>query len=102
MFDARDPTDYAVELGGRLRALRLQRNVTQAHVARHAGISRPTLSALESSGKATLVTLARVMYFFGREGELEELLRPDPPSTQDEAVAPKTRRRARQQRSLWH
>lgn len=95
MFDQKTPEQYATAVGSRLRALRLQRNITQAALARDAGISRPTLGALEGSGKATLETLARVMYALGREGELEALLRADPPSTLEEIASPRRRQRAR-------
>ena len=89
------PTDHARELGARLRALRLQRNQTQERVARQAGISRPTLAALESRGKGSLENLARVMFVLGRERELDSLLEPDPPSTLTELTTSRKRQRAR-------
>jgi len=88
-------TERAGRLGTRLRELRLQRNVTQTALAERAGISRPTLAALERNGRGTIETLAAVMYALGREGELDALLRPDPPSTLDEVTAPQKRQRAR-------
>lgn len=94
MFDAKNPADYAAEVGVRLQALRLQRNITQAELARRAGISRPTLSALENGGKGSLVTLAHVMFVLAREQELDQLLQPDPPSTLEETTSKKTRKRA--------
>ena len=54
MVNARDLTDAAVltELGSRLARLRLQRNLTQAQLAREAGIRllelTPTDDSLES------------------------------------------------------
>ncbi|MCK6572752.1 helix-turn-helix domain-containing protein [Myxococcota bacterium] len=98
MFSIMTPDDYAAALGTRLRALRLQRNEAQAALAARAGVSTPTLAALEA-GRGTLQTLARVMYALGREGELDGLLPPDPPSTLEEVIAPPVRRRARRGRS---
>ncbi len=96
MFNIKSPPEYAAELGARLRALRLQRNITQARLAEQAGISRPTLAALERRGSASLRTLAHLMYALGREAELETLLAPDPPSTLTEATgADRPRQRAR-------
>lgn len=95
MFDVKTPADYAAALGGRLRALRLQRNVTLAGLASQAGVSAPTLAALERRGQGTLVTLAQVMYALGREGELDALLAADPPSILEEVTAPRRRERAR-------
>ena len=98
MFSIMTPDEHATALGARLRALRLQRNEAQAALAARVGVSTPTLAALEA-GRGTLQTLARVLYALGREGELDGLLPPDPPSTLDEVVAPPSRRRARRGRS---
>jgi len=87
--------ERSARLGRRLRELRLQRNVTQAVLAGRAGISRPTLAALERGGRGTVETLAAVMYVLGREDELDGLLQPDPPSTLVEVTAPQKRQRAR-------
>ncbi len=95
MFDPKSPAEIAEAVGARVRALRLQRNVTQADLARRAGISRPTLGALEQRGKASLETLVRVLYACGREHELDGLAQPDPPATLDEAFGGKPRERAR-------
>lgn len=46
MFNPNLPADHVQELGARLKALRLQRNLEQAALARDAGISAPTLGAL--------------------------------------------------------
>jgi len=97
MFDTKSPDTVVAELAERLRSLRLQRNITQAHLARQAGVSRPTLSALESRGRGTVETLVRVMYSLGRERELDALLAPDPPSTLEDLDEP-TRQRARPRR----
>jgi transcriptional regulator with XRE-family HTH domain len=89
------PTDHSKAVGARLRELRLQRNITQQELSTRAGVTAPTLRALEHSGRGTLETLARVMYALGREREIDELLAPDPPSSLEDVVAPKRRRRAR-------
>ena len=94
MFDAKTPVDYAELIGAGVRALRLQRNITQSELARRAGISRPTLSALENTGSGSLLTLSRVMFVLAREEELAGLLQPDPPSTLEDAATPKVRQRA--------
>ena len=88
MFSVKSPPDYAREVGHRLKALRLQRNLRQGDVARDAGVSAPTLSALENHGRGTLEALARVMYVLGREREFDALLLPDPPSTLEELSSP--------------
>jgi DNA-binding XRE family transcriptional regulator len=94
MFSITTPSDHVTALGLRVRALRLQRNETQAALAARAGVSTPTLAALED-GRGTLLTLARVLYALGRERELDALVPADPPARLDDVVAPRTRRRAR-------
>lgn len=94
MFERKLPADYALDLGLRLKALRLQRNIKQGALARDAGVSAPTLGALENQGRGTVETLARVMYALGREGELEGLLLPDAPSSLDQLGRPSRRQRA--------
>lgn len=66
--------ERATEVGARLRALRLQRNLTLASLAERAGVSRRTLSTLKRTGRASLETVATVMCAVGREGELDRLL----------------------------
>lgn len=48
------------DLGQRIAAYRISRNLKQAELAEAAGIDRSTLSRLES-GRATIDTLARVL-----------------------------------------
>jgi transcriptional regulator with XRE-family HTH domain len=94
MFSITTPAEHVTALGARVRALRLQRNETQAALAARAGVSTPTLAALEE-GRGTLLTLSRVLYALGRERELDALVPPDPPRNLDEVVSPRPRRRAR-------
>lgn len=56
-------TDSAVmeALGGRLAAARLKRNITQAALAREAGVSRATVERLERGAGADLKLLVRVL-----------------------------------------
>jgi len=51
----RQATDDAVlrELGSRLAQVRLDRNLTQAQLARQAGVSKRTVERMESGGVAT-------------------------------------------------
>jgi transcriptional regulator with XRE-family HTH domain len=89
------PPEIATGMGLRLRALRLQRNMTQSELAKRAGVSRPTLGTFEREGRATVDSLARIAFALGRERELKALFPPDPPSTLDEADSSRPRLRAR-------
>ena len=80
-------TDEAVlaELGRRLAAVRLARNLTQAALAEQAGISLRTLSRLENGEVATqLSSLIRVSRALGLVGGFEALVPPPLPSPLDQ------------------
>jgi transcriptional regulator with XRE-family HTH domain len=63
MPSAADRGDKALqrELGSRLRRVRLQRNQSQAELARRAGIGKATLQRLEEGSSGTLTTFLRVL-----------------------------------------
>jgi transcriptional regulator with XRE-family HTH domain len=70
-------TDSAVlrELGERLAALRLEKNLKQEDVAREAGIGLRTLQRLESGAAASrLSSMVRVLRVMGIVGNLEALV----------------------------
>ncbi len=68
------------ELGDRLQRLRLDRNITQQELADRAGLSRPTISEMENTGRCTLPTLLRVLRVLDRLEDLEAFLPPPQPS----------------------
>ena len=78
-------TDYEVasidaiqtDLGHRIEALRLSRNIQQLQLAAEAGVSRRTITRLESGQSVSLDTLLRVMRALGLTGRLATLL-PNP------------------------
>jgi len=83
----------------RLEAIRLARNLTQAELAREAGVSLRTISRLAAGQGITLETLIRVMTALGLAGNLAALL-PDPSVRPIERATRrgKERRRARPRR----
>ena len=90
-------TDGAVmaELGARLERVRLERNQTQAALAREAGISRRTLVRLEQGeggvGTAGLLRVLRALGLLDRV----ELLVPEPLPSPIEQLSLQGRRRRR-------
>lgn len=82
MASTRDMTDAAVlaELGDRLSRLRLQRNLTQAQLAREAGVSKRTLIRLESGESSQVTNLIRVIRALGLLGNLDAFVPPPLPS----------------------
>lgn len=75
-------TDAAVlkELGGRLSRLRLQRNLTQAQLAREAGVSKRTVVRLENGESSQVTNLIRVIRVLGLLGNLDAFVPPPLPS----------------------
>lgn len=77
--------DYSLEtiesierdLGRRLEALRLARNINQTQLAEEAGVSRRTITRLENGAGVSLDTLIRVLRALGLAERLASLL-PDP------------------------
>ncbi|TWT32860.1 helix-turn-helix domain-containing protein [Blastopirellula retiformator] len=62
------------ELGDRLRRERLNRNLTQAHLAAEAGIARRTLQKAEEGEVTTLATMVAILRGLGLLSQLENLL----------------------------
>jgi len=63
----------AQELGGRLRALRLQKNITQQDLAEAATLSLNTIKSLES-GRGKLATIIAVLRELGALDQLDSLI----------------------------
>lgn len=66
------------ELGRRLQRERLNQNITQAALAKQAGIARRTLVAAEHGQGTSLETLIAVLRALGSLGQLDQFL-PEPP-----------------------
>ena len=74
-----DSSDVAVlgELGARLARLRLDRELTQAQLAREAGVSKRTVERIESGASAQLSSLVRVLRTLDLLSALDQLI-PEP------------------------
>ena len=83
-------------LCARLVNIRLARNITQAHLAKQAGVSLRTIGRMEKGEGVSLDTFIRVMTALGIQQNLEVLL-PDPSIRPIERAGAlkKERRRAR-------
>jgi len=65
-------------LGTNIRMARLRRNLSSGMVAERAGISRKTLSTLESgSGSVSMAIWIQVLFVLGLEKDLEAVARDD-------------------------
>lgn len=93
MDDTSSRSDQAVlaELGERLSAARLARDLTQAQLAHEAGIGKRTLERMEAGESASMTSLIRVLRALGLLDRLDTLL-PAPEPTPMELL----RRRGKQ------
>lgn len=67
-----------VALGGRLRAARLRRKLTQAVLAERVGVTLPTLRKLEAGDpSASLATVVRVLQVLGLAQDIDKLAAQD-------------------------
>jgi len=78
-------TDESIltDIGARLSAARLSRNLTQAQLARSAGVSKRTIERLEAGQSAQLTSFIRVLRALDLLAGLELLLPPPQPSPMD-------------------
>ena len=93
-FSAASAEQIEQALCQRLESIRLARNVTQAALAREAGVSLRTISRLAAAEGITLETLIRVMTALGLAGNLAALL-PDPSVRPVERATRRGRQRQR-------
>ena len=87
-------SDEAVltEMGQRLVAARLDRRLTQAQLAKVAGVSKRTVERLEDGGSAQLTNLVRCLRALDRLEGLERLLPESPVNPLDLLKQTKARR----------
>ena len=85
-----------VELGQRLTRARLDRNLTQADLAREAGVAKRTVERLEAGESTQLGNLLRVLRALDLLGRLDALVPESAPSPVEQLrLAGRARERAR-------
>lgn len=67
------PAEMEADLGGRLKTLRVHRNIDQVTLAERAGISVRALRNLEAGNGSSLRALVQVIRALGREQWLETI-----------------------------
>jgi len=77
----------------RIRAARLNANLTQAGLAARSGVSIASLRRFETTGQIALESLIRLAQALGRDADIEALFVPPPLASLGELVAPPLSRR---------
>lgn len=80
MDKEKSDSEILATLGERLARERLDRNITQAVVAREAGVARRTVSRLENGHSVDTQSLIRILRALGLLDRLERLAPPPRPS----------------------
>ena len=97
-MDFKEQRQYLLELGIRLKTLRLARNDTMAVFAQHLGVSAGTLRAMEhGAGTVQIGAWVNALWVLDRLDDLNGLLT-QKASLLDQARAPRTRLRQRASR----
>jgi transcriptional regulator with XRE-family HTH domain len=85
MGESDQRTDEAIlaDLGTRLSAARLSRNLTQARLAENAGVAKRTLERMEAGESAQLTSFVRILRALDLLDRLDMLLPPPQPGPMD-------------------
>ena len=75
-MDFRTDSEILEELAARLRAVRLERSLSQEQLASKAGLSRDMVRSAESKGSITLTSLVKLLRVLDLLSEFDELARP--------------------------
>jgi transcriptional regulator with XRE-family HTH domain len=100
-FDARLYSAAAVcrMIGVHAKELRIARSLRQSDLAKAVGVTVPTISRFEQTGKVGFEVVAGIAIALGQEAELARLFAVPTIRTIDEIIsAPRARRRARKPR----
>ncbi len=100
-MDVRPVGEVLVELGARVRALRLLRELSQGELAARAGLGVATVQRFEKTGHTSLENVYRIAVALSAEEAFGQLFASPRYTSLDEALArpaPVERRRARRQR----
>jgi transcriptional regulator with XRE-family HTH domain len=90
------PTEHTLDLASRVRARRLERDLTQLGLAQRAGVSLPSLKRFERSGQIALVSLVRLAMALDAVADLDHLFAPAPLRSLSQLDdPPRVRRRGR-------
>ncbi len=88
------PEEICAELGRRVRARRLALNWSVAEMALRIGVSEQTLSHVERTGKANLLTFVRILEVLNAAHDLQAVLQP--PTSSIEAMRAQAAQAGRQ------
>lgn len=94
-FNFSGNSEVCREIGGRLHAQRLAKNLQQAELAQKTGVSKLTIINLESKGAVTFLSFIQIVRALSLIDELADLFKSQPPSIAMMEVAEVGKKRLR-------
>lgn len=73
-------------IAGRLRTIRRKRKVSQKKLSELSGVSLGSVKRFERSGEVSFLSLIKIAYALGLNGELEHLFAEVPPLSMEEII----------------
>ena len=98
LYDA-STKEVIVEIGKRMKALRIAREISQAEMAERAGVSHRTITNLETGKDVAFSTVINVLRVLGKITSLEEVIPEQGPRPSDIVALGKMRERAPRNRN---
>lgn len=99
MLSVKTPAELEIELGSRLKALRLQKGWTQETLGERSGVNVHSLKRFERLGKISLERLLSLAFALGVIDEFEQLFQlKTPPSIRELRKQLKKRKRGKRNR----
>lgn len=85
-FLSKTPGEIQEMIAGRLRAIRRKRKISQKKLGELSGVSLGSVKRFERSGEISFLSLIKIAYALGLNGELEHLFEETPPLSIEEIL----------------
>lgn len=85
-FLSNTPGEIQEMIAGRLRTIRRKRKVSQKKLSELSGVSLGSVKRFEQSGEISFLSLIKISFALGLNGELEHLFEETPPLSIEEII----------------
>lgn len=85
-FLSKTPGEMQEMIAGRLRTIRRKRKLSQKKLSELSGVSLGSVKRFERSGEVSFLSLIKIAYALGLNGELEHLFEEVPPLSIEEII----------------
>lgn len=85
-FLSKTPGEIQEMIAGRLRTIRRKRKISQKKLSELSGVSLGSVKRFEQSGEISFLSLIKIAYALGPDGELKHLFEETPPLSIEEIL----------------